>query len=147
MIRTIKDCSCGKRCEGNTDHCSSCNRLLRKADKVTVKDAEPIQKVSEKQGKLLSIYARKKARFVKGKKCQGRFSHDCSGPLTIHHMQGRVGYADEWARENDETLLTDERFWMCVCLEAHKYIEEHPKFAFENQYSFKRITDPIFQKQ
>jgi hypothetical protein len=135
MIRTIKDCSCGKRCEGNTDHCSSCNRLLRKADKVTVKDAEPIQKVSEKQGKLLSKYAQLKKKFMLGRWC-AYHGKPCL-PTDIHHAKGRIGFADD----QEIPLLVDVRYFVPLCREAHKFIEENPKFAKENGYSESRLRN------
>lgn len=146
----ILECiECGKRAEGSTGYCATHNRLRRKIETVkTPDDPAPIKKVSENQSKLVAQYAKKKKVWLRGKKCQGKFPHNCTiqYDLTCHHMQGRIGYADEWAVENNMPLMLDERFWMPLCLEAHRYIEEHPKFAYEHQYSFKRLTDPIFIK-
>jgi hypothetical protein len=149
-MRPIKYCQCGKRCEGTLDVCASCNRLERKAASLPMpSDPEPINKVSCSHRKMLEKYNKKRKMWIRGKKCGATFPHDCTKDkdLTTHHMQGRVGYADEYARENDIPLLLDERFWLPVCLDAHQYIEANPKFAWENQYSFKRVTDPIFQKR
>jgi hypothetical protein len=93
--------------------------------------------------KKLSKYAAKKAKWIKGKKCA---VYPNLPAVDIHHMTGRVGYADEWARENDVPLLLDERFWLAVSREGHIKIEENPVWAWENQYSFKRVTDKIFVK-
>jgi hypothetical protein len=49
--------------------------------------------------------------------------------------------------ENDVPLLLDERLWLPLCLEAHRYVEENKKWACENGYSFLRVSDPIFQKK
>lgn len=91
--------------------------------------------------------------WKRGKKCEGYFAHEClcpipdKGILTVHHMAGRgEGFYDEYAEERGIPLTLDERLWKPLCINAHKYIEEHPKFAWENQYSFKRLTDPIFIK-
>lgn len=85
--------------------------------------------------------------WKRGKKCEGHFVHDCSSEITVHHMAGRgEDYYDEWAEEHDIPRTLDERLWKPLCLNAHAYITEHPQFAYENQYSFKRITDPIFLK-
>jgi hypothetical protein len=143
----IGDCECGRRCRAGSSKCATCETLERKADRLKMPEApNPIAKVSQNQSKLLARYQKKRKVFLRGKKCQCKFPHNCSTNLTVHHMQGRVGYADEWARENDLPLLLDERFWLPSCLEGHQYINDHPVFAFENQYSFKRVSDPIFIK-
>jgi hypothetical protein len=143
----IGDCEdCGKRCRAGSKKCASCETLDRKASRLKMPDDQkPIAKVSDNQGKLLVRYQRKRKVFLRGKKCQCKFPHNCSTILTVHHMQGRVGYADEWARENEMPLLLDERFWLPACLDGHTYIEEHKKWACENGYSFLRVSDPVFR--
>jgi hypothetical protein len=93
--------------------------------------------------KKLSKYAAKKAKWIKGKKCA---VYPYLPAVDVHHMSGRVGYADEWARENEVPLLLDERFWLPVSRKGHTKIENNPVWAWENQYSFKRVTDKIFVK-
>jgi hypothetical protein len=147
---TIKDCACGKRCEGNSDQCASCNRLDRKAAKVKASDNNsPINRLSEKGSKVNTKYLNRLKSWKRGKKCQGNFKHDCTDILECHHMAGRSNDAfhDEWAEENGVVLTLDERFWMPLCPDAHRYVTLHPKWACENGYSFKRITDKIFIKQ
>jgi hypothetical protein len=145
MIRTIKDCACGKRCEGNTDQCASCNALERKAGRLAMpKDKDPVKKVSENQSKLLAKYNAKRKAWIRGKTCavyKGLPAED------VHHMQGRTGYADEWAREREIPLLLDERFWLPVSRQAHKRITDDSAWAWKNGYSFKRVSDPIFRKK
>jgi len=133
----------------DTGLCSSCSRALRKGlGKMFANKYFPIRKASSTMEGLIRQYSKKKDKFIIGKKCACKtLDHDCVGTLSIHHMQGRVGYADEHAREIEMPLLLDERFWLPVCLNAHRYIEEHPKWACENGYSFLRVTDPIFRKQ
>lgn len=136
-------CECGKPAERN-GRCASCNFLERKAARLRMpEDPKPIQTVSEKQSKLLARYNAKRARWIRGKKCavfKGLPAVEC------HHMSGRIGYADEYARENDIPLLLDERFWLPVSEEGHRKITDDPKWACENGYSFLRVTDPIFRK-
>lgn len=36
----------------------------------------------------------------------------------IHHMRGRTG-----------GLLCDTRYWLAVCQDCHRYIEDHKKWA------------------
>jgi hypothetical protein len=115
--------------------CSSCNRLNRKAEKITVKDAEPISKVSDKQRKLLNQYAVLKKKFMLNRWC-AYHGNPCL-PTDIHHAKGRIGFADE----KEIPLLLDTRFFVPLCREAHKFIEENPKFAKEHGYSESRLSD------
>jgi hypothetical protein len=48
----------------------------------------------------------------------------------IHHKKGRTG-----------GLLTDVRYFLPVCREAHIYIENNPKWAKEMGYSLNRLSD------
>lgn len=57
----------------------------------------------------------------------------------VHHKRGRVGYADQWARDNDIPLLLDPRFFLGVSREGHEWIESHPKEARELGYSESRL--------
>ena len=124
--------------------CASCAAAIRKAERMKAPEpSAPIAKVSEKQGKLLAQYTKKKAKWIKGKKCAVNPKVMAEN---VHHMMGKVGYADEWARENEMPLLLDERFWLPVSREAHQKITDDSEWAWENQYSFKRVTDPIFRK-
>jgi hypothetical protein len=128
----------------DTGLCATCGALERKAARLKMPaDSEPIKRVSDNQSKLLAKYNAKRKSWIRGKKCAVFPSQNAT---QVHHMLGRVGYADEWARENDVPLLLDERFWLPVSDEGHKKITENPVWAWENQYSFKRITDPIFRK-
>jgi hypothetical protein len=144
-MRPIKHCHCGNICEGSTDQCATHNALDRKAARLRMpEDSKPIAKVSENQGKLLQIYNRKRKVWIKGKKC-AVFPNLLA--TQVHHMLGRVGYADEWARENNIPLLLDERFWLPTSDEGHDMITENSAWAWENGFSFKRVSDPIFHRQ
>lgn len=130
--------------------CSSCNRLDRKAAKVHASDNNaPINKFSSKRAKVEQKYLNRLKTWKRGKVCRGNFKHDCSKDITCHHMFGRSAdaYHDEWAEENDIVLTLDERFWMPLCLTAHDYVTKNSVFAWENGYSYKRLTDPIFIKE
>ncbi len=128
-------------------NCATCAHAIRKAERMKAPEPNgPIAKVSDKMGKQLGKYAAAKAKFIKGKNCGLTIPHDCEGALTIHHMQGRVGFADEYAREKELPLLIDDRFFLAVCLNGHTYIENNKKWACENGYTFLRVTDPVFQR-
>ncbi len=124
--------------------CGTCNKLNRKRDTQIVKEVTPIKKVSDKQAILDRKYLAKRAKWIKGKMC-AVFPKEKA--TECHHMAGRVGYHDEWARDNEMPLLLDERFWLPVSEAGHKKITNNPKWASENKFTFLRVTDPVFRKQ
>jgi len=150
----MESCDChefGKILEGRTGHTASCNYSRRKAEKAAAKPPKekkpikktqsPIAKVSGKMAKLLSVYSKKKAAWIKGKRCAVELSREAT---EVHHQRGRVGYADQWARDNDIPLLIDERFWLPVCRSAHIEITANPEWALKEGYSLsrhERLTD------
>lgn len=146
---SIKDCACGNRCEGNTSQCASCNARDRRAARLKPSDNNtPINQKSEKQSQWDRKYLAKVKVWKRGKKCLATFPHECSLEITCHHMSGRSvnAFHDEYAGEKGIPELMDDRFWMPLCLNAHAYVTEHSKFAWENGYSFKKVSDKIFQK-
>lgn len=58
----------------------------------------------------------------------------------VHHKMGRIGYADEWAREKDISLLLDVRFFLAVTRQGHEWIELHPEAAKAKGYSLSRLA-------
>lgn len=54
---------------------------------------------------------------------------------TIEHRKGRVGYADDWARENNIPLLLDKRFWAACCWDHNLQLENDPKLSAKHQLS------------
>lgn len=58
----------------------------------------------------------------------------------VHHKKGRIGFADDWARDNKIPLLLDQRFWVALSREGHKFVEEHPDWAKENGFSLNRLS-------
>lgn len=59
----------------------------------------------------------------------------------IHHKKGRIGFADEWAKENNIPLLIDTRFFLAVSRKGHEQIENNPIWAKENGFSLDRLTN------
>lgn len=47
----------------------------------------------------------------------------------VHHKKGRIG-----------DLLTDVRYFLPVCDEGHKEIEDNPKWAKEQGFSLNRLS-------
>lgn len=54
---------------------------------------------------------------------------------TIEHTRQRVGYADDWARENNVTLFLDVRYWKPCCLKHNLELENNPELAFKYKLS------------
>ena len=146
----IKDCSCGKRCRAGSDKCATCEALDRKTGRTKASDNNsPINKHSEKGGKITNRYLNRIKSWKRGKKCAATFPHECSDIIECHHMGGRSNdsFWDEWAAEQGIVLTLDERLWMPLCPEAHRYVTINSKWACENGYSFKRVSDKIFWKK
>jgi hypothetical protein len=149
MIIECKECGSPKIENRDLGLCSSCNKARRKSGKIEASDNHTsINKHSEKGSKVNQRYLTRLRTWKRGKKCVATFEHECSDILECHHMGGRSNdaYWDEWAQENDVVLTLDERLWMPLCDVAHRYVTEHSRWACENGYSFKRVTDPIFRR-
>lgn len=58
----------------------------------------------------------------------------------IHHKKGRIGFADQWARDNNISLTLDTRFWVALSRKGHDYVEDNPEWAKENGYSLSRLA-------
>ena len=114
--------------------CASCAHAIRRADRMQVKEATPINKVSEKLSKNLNKYASVRAKFLLNRWC-GVHGKPCL-PVEIHHVAGRVGCYDE----KEIPLLIDTRFFLAVCREAHQQIENNPQWAKDQGYSESRLT-------
>jgi len=56
---------------------------------------------------------------------------------TIEHTKGRVGYADEWAKENGISLYLDVRFWRGCCLKHNLELENNSELS--NKYQLSKI--------
>lgn len=59
----------------------------------------------------------------------------------IHHKRGRIGFADQWARDNDISLRIDVRHFLAVTREGHDWIETHPDEARKKGYSEARSEE------
>lgn len=124
---------CGNSKVESNGLCASCAHAIRRAERMTVKEAKPLNKVSDKRGTELRKYALQKKQFMLNKWC-AYHGKPCL-PVDIHHQMGRVGFADE----KEIPLLLDVRYWIPVCRQAHEWIEQHSKEAKEQGFSFSRI--------
>lgn len=119
----------------------------RKAERLALKPEKkpkPLKKFSEKRKAENPIYSQRRIIFLDGKKCAVFPKLDAS---EIHHIKGRQGYADSWARDNKVTLFLDERWWLPVSSEGHRYIGSHPAEAEEQGWTAPRTTNIDFEPE
>lgn len=136
-------CECGNIAERN-GRCASCNRLERKAAAILPSDNNStIEKRSLKGKEVDKKYLARLRTWKRGKKCMATFKHDCGGIITCHHQHGRSDNAfhDEYAEQHNIVLTLDERYWLPVCLDAHRVITDNPKLAHELGYSYLRLAE------
>jgi len=99
---------------------------------------KPLPKVSKKRAVENAKYTVAKIQFMS--KPENKICPVTGQPTTdIHHKAGRVGFADQWARINNVSLLLDTRFWLAVSRDGHRQIEENPAWAKELGYSLNRL--------
>lgn len=117
--------------------CASCAAQARKEARMNSKPKKVyrIPRMSPKRTIEAKDYEIKKRAFLKGKVCPVHPALKCED---VHHQKGRIGFADQWARDNGVTLLMDERFWLACSRKGHIKIERFPKWARENGYSLPR---------
>lgn len=126
-----KTCECGKefiQYNSLQKYCSSPCQMKYKPKRVN--------QVSKKRQEDNEIYKVIRLEFLSkeyNKKC---FIEGCNKQATtIEHTRGRVGYADDWARENGITLFLDVRFWKPCCLEHNLELERNPELSKKYQLS------------
>ena len=86
------------------------------------RSTKPIRPRSKTKAREASRYAQEAAAFLK------QYPHcaACAPPRAevptpateIHHQRGRLG-----------ALLRDQRYWLPVCRECHKFIHDHPALS------------------
>lgn len=133
-------CKCGNPVENKeTGLCASCahdGRKLERLAKKEVKKPKSIPRRSQKMEIIMEEYNRRRPGFLYKKKCA---VYPDLPATTIHHMRGRDGYADDYARENDIPLILDERFWLPTSLKGHQKITDYPAWAIQQGFSLERL--------
>lgn len=119
--------------------CNDCVKEREEKKKPPVfKPKTPIKKVSDKRKKEQPIYDLKRILFLRkeeNKHCviQGTY---CTGiATTVEHSAGRTGYYDDWARDNDISLLIDERFFKPSCSNCNIELENNTALSLKHQVS------------
>lgn len=129
-----KTCECGKEFIQYNSLQKYCSYPCQ------MKYAKPkrINQVSKKRQEDNEIYKVIRQEFLSKEYNQKCFIEQCNKQATtIEHTRGRVGYADDWARENGITLFLDVRFWKPCCLEHNLELERNPELS--KQYQLSRI--------
>ena len=116
-------------------------RESRSDRKFQKNNAKPIKAVSVKKQRELRKYRKIKSEFLSKPENKTCAVTGCNNPAGVHHKKGRVGFADDWARNNDVTLLIDVRFFLPACDPHNEEFERRPNWARENGYSLSRLTD------
>ncbi len=123
------------RYQATERYCSHKCAIIDKKDKDNTKRT-PIKRVSKKRQKQNRTYKEKRVEFLSKPENKICFIGGCGKPsTTIEHRKGRVGYADDWAMENNIPLLLDERYWAGCCLEHNLQLENDPELSRKYQLS------------
>ena len=112
----------------------------KKIYKFKVKISGPIRSVGKKREKLNIKYSVERKEYLEIHPICEVVGCTCEA-TEIHHKMGKIGYADQWARDNDIPLLIDKRFFLAVHHEHHRKIEDKPEWAKENGYSVERLKN------
>ena len=103
------------------------------------KEIKPIPKFSKKREKENREYTIKRLQFLAQPENLRCFIEGCNKRAdTIEHTMGRKGFADDWARENNVSLLLDVRFWKPCCNEHNLELERNPELS--QRYQLSKIT-------
>jgi hypothetical protein len=112
----------------------ACANKNRKVD-LKLKPIYRIPKVSGKRQLLIPVYEKVRIEVLTEAKFKC-FIDGCNNVAnTVEHTRGRVGYADEWARENNITLYIDKRFLKACCLHHNGELENNPELSKKYQLS------------
>ncbi len=94
-----------------------------------------IPKVSEKRKELNKVYEKVRIEVLTEAKFKC-FIDGCKNVAnTIEHSAGRIGYYDDWARENNIPLIIDKRFLKACCLFHNGELENNPELSKKYQLS------------
>jgi hypothetical protein len=117
-VKTHANCrylECGKefkKFKSTDKYCSSSCEVLDKGFKEK-KKPKPIPKVSDKRKIENLKYSALRIEFL-GKKENSICPITKQHTTEVHHKIGRIGFADEWARLNNISLLIDVRYFLGV---------------------------------
>lgn len=94
-----------------------------------------IAKVSEKRKTINKIYETVRIEVLSESKFKC-FIDGCKNVAnTIEHSAGRIGFYDDWARDNNIPLVIDKRFLKACCLFHNGELENNPELSKKYQLS------------
>jgi hypothetical protein len=101
-----------------------------KPDKTQKKPKKRIKPVADKRKNLNEEYKVIRDLWIKDKVCKrcGNIN------VQLHHGAGRNGSI------NGTPLLIYVPYFVALCAQCHRYIEDNPDYAKENGYSFTRTN-------
>lgn len=100
------------------------------------KPKKRINYLSEKRKKESKAYTVKRLRFLSQPENFTCFIDGCNNRAnTIEHIKGRIGFADDFARENNISLYLDERFWRPCCISCNLDLENNSELSRKHQLS------------
>jgi hypothetical protein len=104
-----------------------------------LKSFKAIPKVSKKRQVENLQYQVLRKEFLEKKENQTCFIDGCHKRAdTIEHTAGRLGYYDDWARDNKVSLYLDVRFWKPCCLQHNLELENNPELS--KKYQLSKLT-------
>lgn len=107
--------------------CNYCHRFWD-GKKAPEKKVYKIAKESKKRKDENKEYSKERKEYLKvNNKCMAGLDGCKKVATQIHHRKGRVG-----------KLLTDTKYWLPVCEDCHRKIEDNPQMAYEKGLSVKR---------
>lgn len=122
---------------GENEECIAAESEYKK-EKISAsnnKQKKPIPKVSEKRKQLNKIYETVRIEVLAEAKFKC-FIDGCKKVAnTIEHTAGRIGFYDDWARENNIPLIIDKRFLKACCLFHNGELENNPELSKKYQLS------------
>jgi hypothetical protein len=121
-------------------HCENCKdeEFLYQSGKIAKnkKVIKPIAKVSDKRKIENLKYTAQRIVFLGKKENKVCFIDGCKKEATtIEHSAGRIGFYDDWARDNNVSLYLDQRFWKPCCNAHNLELENNPELSKEYQLS------------
>lgn len=100
------------------------------------KPRKPINKISQKQKIINAKYTVLRIEYLSKPENKICFIDGCNrNSTTIEHTMGRIGFADDWARENNIPLTIDVRYFAGCCLEHNLELENNPELSKQYQLS------------
>ena len=139
----IKDCTESGKWTLCDQH-SELKQYAQKEKKVNTIKRTPIKnkpvrikQISKKQAKKIKEYSPIALKYkIENPICNIQIEGVCTFNTTdVHHIRGKVGFADQWAIDNNIPLLIDVRFFNSTCRGCHSYVEDNVAEAIENGHS------------